>query len=97
MSCSQATHPASGIPTVFDHTPGKPGWPLTADEQKHLAEFSRVYCLPEVMPEYRAIAQVGLPYRNSIGKSPVSDPKPGFFIGKYPTDRLDVDQKIFPS
>jgi len=47
------------------------------------------------LPEYRAIAQVWFTlYRNSIGKSPVSEEKPGFFIGKYLTDRLDVDQKI---
>ncbi|MGK7901908.1 MAG: methyltransferase domain-containing protein [Hormoscilla sp.] len=36
----------------------KPGWPLTADEQKHLEEIYRVYCLPYVigLPEYQAIA-----------------------------------------
>jgi tocopherol O-methyltransferase len=37
--------------------------PLTADEQKHLQEIYRVYCLPYVisLPEYEAIArQVGL-------------------------------------
>ncbi len=35
------------------------GQPLTADEQKHLDEIYRVYCLPYVisLPEYAAIAQ----------------------------------------
>ena len=39
-------------PTVY------PAWPLTADEQKHLGEIYRVYCLPYVieLPEYQAIA-----------------------------------------
>lgn len=36
----------------------KPGWSLTADEQRHLDAIYRVYCLPEVisLPEYQAIA-----------------------------------------
>ena len=35
------------------------GGPLTADEQKHLADIYRVYCLPYVisLPEYEAIAR----------------------------------------
>lgn len=35
------------------------GGPLTADEQKHLEEIYRVYCLPYVisLPEYEAIAR----------------------------------------
>lgn len=40
-------------PTAPPHTP------LTADEQKHLEDIYRVYCLPYVisLPEYEAIAQ----------------------------------------
>lgn len=36
-----------------------PNSPLTADEQKHLEDIYRVYCLPYVvsLPEYEAIAQ----------------------------------------
>ncbi|MCY7282792.1 MAG: methyltransferase domain-containing protein [Cyanobacteria bacterium CAN_BIN43] len=36
-----------------------PASPLTADEQKHLEDIYRVYCLPYVvsLPEYEAIAQ----------------------------------------
>jgi tocopherol O-methyltransferase len=38
---------------------------LTADEQQHLAEIYRVYCLPYVisLPEYEAIAH-NLPFQN---------------------------------
>lgn len=42
------------------HRPTQPpAGPLTADEQKHLSEIYRVYCLPYVisLPEYRAIAE----------------------------------------
>ncbi|MDX2214613.1 MAG: methyltransferase domain-containing protein [Oculatellaceae cyanobacterium bins.114] len=40
------------------HRPTTPAAPLTAEEQHHLAEIYRVYCLPYVisLPEYEAIA-----------------------------------------
>ncbi|MFB8791942.1 MAG: methyltransferase domain-containing protein [Potamolinea sp.] len=40
--------------------------PLTRDEEQHLAEIYRVYCLPYVisLPEYEAIAH-NLPFRNT--------------------------------
>lgn len=46
--------------TTQDTSTRKPGWPLTADEQKHLEEIYRVYCLPYVisLPEYREIAHL---------------------------------------
>lgn len=47
------------IMVTWCHRPTEPpAEPLTADEQKHLADIYRVYCLPYVisLPEYEAIA-----------------------------------------
>ena len=48
------------IMVTWCHRPtAPPSGPLTADEQKHLADIYRVYCLPYVisLPEYEAIAR----------------------------------------
>ncbi len=48
------------IMATWCHRPtNEPKGPLTADEQKHLADIYRVYCLPYVisLPEYEAIAR----------------------------------------
>lgn len=47
------------ILATWCHRPTSPDTPLTPDEQRHLAEIYRVYCLPGVisLPEYAAIAQ----------------------------------------
>ncbi len=53
------------IMVTWCHRPTDADGPLTADEQKHLAEIYRVYYLPYVisLPEYEAIAH-SLPLQN---------------------------------
>ncbi len=54
-----------------------PGWPLNVDEQHHLGEIYRVYCLPYViaLPEYERLAtQVGFQNLKTADWSPAVAP-----------------------
>lgn len=59
QECYRVLKPGGSLIMVtWCHRPTDGAGPLTADEQQHLAEIYRVYCLPYVisLPEYEAIA-----------------------------------------
>ena len=66
QECYRVLKPAGTLIMVtWCHRPIDEGGPLTADEQKHLADIYQVYCLPYVisLPEYEEIAH-NLSFKN---------------------------------